>query len=260
MATSKTFLPREHGAWVQLALPLLGALLPGSPTAAAGCMTAAVTLGFLAHEPLLIALGHRGKRALDLQGRAAWRRFVVLGLAAVGFGVAAAVLASPTARLAALGFVVPAALVAPLLLRRRERSTGFEVGVSVALAGAAPMVAVASGLSPRIATLHGLLWATTFAAETLSARGVLAMSGKRARSRRLLVWATVVALAGLGGAIAAFAAGVAGGALVWAAAPVVPVTAYVLWRPPHAKQLFAVGVAMAVTGTLSLVALLVGPV
>ncbi|TNF24628.1 MAG: hypothetical protein EP329_24595 [Deltaproteobacteria bacterium] len=118
---------------------------------------------------------------------------------------------------------------------------------------------MASALSPRVAALHGALWAFTFAAETLAARGVLAMSGKRVRSRRLLLWATIVALVGLGAAIAAWASGVAGVALVWAAAPVVPVTAAVLWRPPHAKQLFVVGVAMAVTGTVSLVALLVGP-
>lgn len=260
MATSRTFLPREHGAWVQLGLPLLGALLAGRPNLAAACLAGGIVLAFLAHEPLLIALGHRGARARELQGALAWRRFLVLGAAGAAVGLAGALMATGPSRIAALGFVIPAALVTPLVLRRSERTTGFEVGVSVALAGAAPMLALECGLSPRVAALHGLVWATTFAAETLAARGVLAMSGKRAPSRRLLVAALGVASVGLGAAVAAAALGVAGIAVVWAAAPVAPLTALVLWRPPPAKRLFTVGVAMAVAGALSLAALLVGPV
>lgn len=260
MAISRTLLPREHGAWVQLALPLLGALLAGRPSAAAACLAGGVVLAFLAHEPLLVWLGHRGARARDAQGARAWRRFMVLGVAAVAAGGAGVALADWPSRIAALGFVIPAALVAPLILRRGERPTGFEVGVAVALAGAAPMVALESGLDARVATLHGLVWATTFAAETLAARGVLSMSSKRAPSRRLLVGALAVATVGLVAAVVAVAVGVAGAAVAWAAVPVVPLAALVLWRPPPARRLFTVGVAMAVAGTLSLVALVVGPV
>ena len=55
--------PREHGAYGQLALPLLTALLSGRPSGPAGLYAFAAVCAFLAHEPLLVLLGHRGPRA-----------------------------------------------------------------------------------------------------------------------------------------------------------------------------------------------------
>ena len=59
----RSLLPQEHGAWGQLAMPILSALALGAPSAAALLLTAATVLAFLAHEPWLVVLGHRGMRA-----------------------------------------------------------------------------------------------------------------------------------------------------------------------------------------------------
>ena len=259
MPTSSTLLPREHGAWVQLALPLVGALAAGRPNGAALALALGVALAFLAHEPLLVLRGRRGALARERDGHRARRRLLALALPAAASFIAGLALAPPASRLAALPLAALAALALLLGLRRGERSTAFEAAVAVALGATAPMVALAAGASERVALLHGLFWSTTFAAETLAARGVLAMAKKRAPSRRLLAVATAVAALGLAAAIAAVAAGLAGPALAWAAAPAVPICAATWWRPPQARRLFTVGVAMAVAGTASLVALLAGP-
>src|SRR5512137_367547 len=88
-----SLLPREHGAWGQLAMPLLSGLALGRPGAAAILLTLGIVLAFLAHEPLLVVLGHRGKRVRDAAGDRAVRRLAVLGLAAAASGVTALVLA-----------------------------------------------------------------------------------------------------------------------------------------------------------------------
>src|SRR5512138_2855214 len=84
-----SLLPREHGAWGQLAMPLVTGLALGRPGATALLLTAGVVLAFLAHEPLLVVLGQRGKRVKDALGVRAMRRLAVLGAGAVACGVAA---------------------------------------------------------------------------------------------------------------------------------------------------------------------------
>lgn len=57
---SRRFLPREHGAYGQLGVPLAAALASGRPgLAALGWATVAIAL-FLAHEPLLQLVMRRG--------------------------------------------------------------------------------------------------------------------------------------------------------------------------------------------------------
>src|SRR5512138_3779118 len=69
----RSMLPHEHGAWGQLAMPLLTAFAIGRPTAAALALAAAVVLAFLAHEPAIVLLGQRGRRARDEDGDRARR-------------------------------------------------------------------------------------------------------------------------------------------------------------------------------------------
>lgn len=52
--------PKEHGAYAILAIPLVTGLVAAGPTLVGGCIAAAAFTGFLAHEPLLVTLGHRG--------------------------------------------------------------------------------------------------------------------------------------------------------------------------------------------------------
>ena len=54
--------PKEHGAYAILAIPIVTAILVTGPTVVGLCVAVASLAGFLAHEPLLVALGHRGAR------------------------------------------------------------------------------------------------------------------------------------------------------------------------------------------------------
>src|SRR6266540_2736363 len=137
-----SLLPREHGAWGQLAMPLATGLALGRPGAAALLLVAGIVLAFLAHEPLLVVLGQRGRRVKEALGARAARRLAALGAAAVVCGVTALLLASPAARLAALA---PAALALPV----------------------APLVAATRGLLPWPAALGVLPTALAAAAVAL---------------------------------------------------------------------------------------------
>ncbi len=58
------FLPKEHGAYGQLAFPLVTALAVSGTSVPAGLIALAVVACFLAHEPLLVLLGMVSSRKL----------------------------------------------------------------------------------------------------------------------------------------------------------------------------------------------------
>lgn len=169
----RSLLPHEHGAWGQLAMPLLTALAIGRPTVGSLLLTLSVVLAFVAHEPLLVLLGQRGKRAREEDGARALRWLAALGALAAGTGVAGVILAPPAARLALLLPVVLAAAVAWLVHRRQEKTTLGEIVVAAALASAAWAVALAGGAAPEAALAALLAWILAFAAATLAVQVIL---------------------------------------------------------------------------------------
>src|SRR5512143_2341533 len=175
----RTLVPREHGAYGQLAMPLLTALALGRPSAASLALTASIALGFVAHEPLLVALGHRGKRAFEADAPRARRLLLALGAAAALSGALGVALAPATARRA---LAVPAALamaVASLVARKREKTIPGEMLVAATLSACALPVALAGGAPLRGAVAACVTWALAFAAATLAVQVVLV----RARSK-----------------------------------------------------------------------------
>jgi YwiC-like protein len=60
--------PREHGAYFQLAVPLITALAMRVPSSAGVALAVASCLAFLAHEPLLVRVGLRGPRMQQRDG------------------------------------------------------------------------------------------------------------------------------------------------------------------------------------------------
>ena len=91
-------LPREHGAYSQMALPLVTSFVVAGVTLPAALTGLAVVFGFLAHEPLLVRLGRRGVRARAESERRANVSLAVYGAATIAAGVAAVLLAPPAAR------------------------------------------------------------------------------------------------------------------------------------------------------------------
>jgi hypothetical protein len=213
-----SLLPREHGAWGQLATPLATGLALGRPGAAALLLALGVVLAFLAHEPLLVVLGHRGARVRDAAGARAARLLALLGIAAAASGAVALALAPPAARLAA---VLPAALAAPvvpLVAARLEKTTLGELLVAAALSACAAPVAIAAGAPAAWGLGASAAWFLSFAAATLPVRATLLWARtKGERETRPLAAAGAAAIGA--GALAIAGAGL----LPWpAAAGVVP--------------------------------------
>ena len=113
-------IPHEHGAWGQLAMPLLTALAIGRPSASAFLLALGVVLAFVAHEPLLVLLGQRGRRVAEEEGPRAQRWLAgTIGLAAAA-GLSGLALAPGPARAALALPALLAAMVAVLVRRRLE--------------------------------------------------------------------------------------------------------------------------------------------
>ncbi|MFT7581456.1 MAG: hypothetical protein ACI9MR_003132 [Myxococcota bacterium] len=251
--------PREHGAWVQLLLPIVSALLVGRPSVAAWLMAVAALLVFTAHESLVVVLGQRGARKRDAYGRRAAAMLVGLSIAAAGCGLAALTMVDSTVMLSLLAPLLAALLAVPMLMRRRERTTQAEVTIAVALAALALPIGLAAAVQVREAVIIWLVWTATFVSMTLAARGVLAMAKKGAPSRRLLIHALGASTVALGAAIVLVVAGLVGAAVAWSMVPTFALCVALAVRTPPAKRLMRVGLALLAGGLITTAALVVGP-
>ncbi len=251
-------LPKEHGAYGQLAFPLVTAMLVARPTVAALCWMLAVCAGFLAHEPALVLLGARGPRAAREEGR---RARTWLACAAVAGGTAAAVALAqlpPVARALVVVPAVPAALLAGLAVAGREKTGAGEVSASLAFATAAMPAAVASGVPVPGAGAIALSYAALFTVSTLAVRVVvLRVRGggdpagvARTRALLLAVAAAATAAALFGAARGAVSAGTPA-----AVVPGVVVALGVALRPPPPAALRRVGWALVATSAATMAAL-----
>lgn len=94
--------PKEHGAYAIIAIPIITALIIAGPTVVGVCVALAATAGFLAHEPLLVAIGHRGKRAQRNTPAARSRAMVLLSFT-VACGTLALAVGTVAVRLSLAG-------------------------------------------------------------------------------------------------------------------------------------------------------------
>lgn len=199
-------LPREHGAYGQLAFPLATALAVGHPSVEAWLLVFGAVAAFLAHEPLAVLLGQRGRRLLQQQGtRARWQlgALVVIATTLGGMGLW---LASPAVRLSAVVPAVLAAVTGCLLVLGREKTAVGELIAASAFASAALPVAQAAGGNGKTAMTIVLVWALASGLHIGVVRGLIAR-GKSGGSVRtacvtaaagtgILATATILAVAG----------------------------------------------------------------
>lgn len=251
-------LPREHGAWFQLGLPLATALAVSGAPRSGLYLAGAALAGFLAHEPLQLVLGQRGARREERDGARAWRWGLFLAaLGALGFVLGVASL--PTAALPFLA--LPLILGAEVLLMawsHQERSTSGEVLASLALSAWAVPVAMSGG---RAASEALVLWGTfalTFVLSTVAVR-LLILAHKPRADRALLRCA--------GGGTSALVLAVAvawslsSGASPWRVAALLPVGVLgvaVCLALPSPRKLHTVGWSMGLASLLTAVLLGVG--
>lgn len=228
--------PREHGAYFQLGVPLATACLARAPTLATFALTAGAALAFLAYEPLLVVLGHRGPRRKAADGDRARARFGLLAGGAAILGISGLVLA-PSARVAATIIAVPTIAMLAFVWRRAVHNVAGELVAAVALTGASMPVLAASGASLSLALVVWLGWALGFGASVLAVHRVIARHKRTAATIDLVLAIVMIALV-LGAA--------AGSMALALATPLVALSAVIIVAPPSAARLRAIGVAIAV--------------
>lgn len=231
--------PREHGAYFQLAVPLLTALVVRPPTWVAGALALAAVLAFLANEPLLVVLGHRGPRMRELDGGRAARRLALL----VGFAVAAgaSALAFASAGVLAMAGIVaiPAAITVVLAFRKEERSLVGECMAAISLSGTSAPVLVASGASWQAGVALWAAWAIGYCTTVIAAHRVIA------RHRAPASWRDTLAILVLVAASAIVVMLALRCSPIGAAAPLTIASTVIVARPPKATYMRAIGFGFA---------------
>lgn len=251
-------LPREHGAYRQLLLPLATALAISDAPVPAILTAAAALAAFVAHEPLLVLLGGRGARARREQRHRAIAWLSVSGGIAIVAGLAALASAPPHARWLFAFPLVPAAVLAWLLVTGREKSTLGEITSAIAFASVTiPIIAVA-GPAPLRGVVVAFTFAGLFIVSTLGVRIVVLRTRgggdpHAVRVTRLQLAAALVVIA-IGIPVAALSE-VRTGIAALAILPGVAVAAALAFRPPPARRLRTVGWTLLSTTAFLAIAL-----
>lgn len=239
-----SLLPKEHGAYGQISVPLITAFLAAGVSTTGLLIATAMLAGFLAHEPAFVLIGARGARAKrDLRQRAI--RWLGCTLA-VGIAAAAGVgLTIDTAlRWALLVPIAPAFLLAILAARGREKTWPGEVAAALAFSGAAVPVSLSAGASLATAVAVAIPFALLFVASTLAVRVViLQVRGGGDRQAAMATRRAALSVAAGGGATLALsaAAGLLATSVLVAAAPGLLIAAAIAAQPPSPTHLRALG-------------------
>ncbi|MBI5513192.1 MAG: YwiC-like family protein [Deltaproteobacteria bacterium] len=206
---SRSLFPKEHGAYGQFTFPLVTALLLGRASAAAWALALAGVLGFFAHEPLLVRLGHRGAKALREDGARAARLLGALTAAALAAGIFGLLRGGEAAREGALLPGALGLLLAPLVWTRREKTLPGEALAAATLAALAAPVARAAGVGRGVTLGCWALWGVAFLLTTTGVRAVTQLRRDAAAARRARLATYALAPVALGVFAAAGAWGVA---------------------------------------------------
>jgi hypothetical protein len=256
-AERPSLLPREHGAYGQLAMPLLTGLAIARPSASSFALAAAVVLAFVAHEPLLVLLGQRGKRLLGEEGARAARLLGGLGLAAGGTGVVGFALAPRDARLALLAPVVLGIVVAAFVWKRLEKTAAGEILVAATFAACGAVVALAGDAPREVAVAVFAAWVFAFTAATISVRAVL----RRLKTKGAVDRRRAAAVAALAIVAAAWILASRTGlhlAVPLSLVPIAVVSILLAVVPVTPRQLKAAGWAIVAASAVTLLVLVVG--
>jgi hypothetical protein len=247
-----SMLPREHGAYGQLAFPLATALVVAGVTPPGLLIALAAVAGFLAHEPLLITLGRRGPRARRDHAARAARWLVVTSTLAVAAGGIAVWLAPPATRWSFMVPLVPATVLAGAVVLDREKSGAGEIAAAMAFSGVAIPVCLVAGAAVSTALSVGIAFGSLFAGSTLGVRIViLKVRGggdpQQVRAaRRLLLILT-------GGVFVGVVTAATNAVLPWttllAIGPGLLVALALAFRPPDPTRLRTVGWTLVGTST-----------
>jgi hypothetical protein len=232
---------------VPLALPMLGAFLQGRAGGAAIALAIAAFAAFLAHEPMLIAFGRRGRRAEDYDRPRAMQRVWMLSAVFAISGAIGFALSPVEARVAAVAVGWMGAIALSAAVLGVERGAGAQFVAATVLPAASLPVALAAGVPLPLASASLLSWVIAFSLATLVVRTILAR--RRRSAATLLCLGSPIVLAS-----ALFASGLPSAPAV-ALLPVVAVGLAVLGLRPSPRRVGRIGLAFAAAGTMTLAVL-----
>ena len=250
------YLPKEHGAYGQVAFPLATAFGVSGVSTGGLLVSVAVIAGFLAHEPAAIVLGLRGSRAKRELGASATQWLSGCLAIAVAAGIAAVLDLDPAARRSLAIPAIPTALLILAMIQGHEKSWYGEAAAALAFAGVAVPVTMAAGSSMKVAFAVAIPFALLFTTTTLAVRIVIlrVRGGGDPRATMATRRATL--------AISAVATAVIGamtvtGWLPWSAlfasAPGLITASIVAARPPAPARLRSLGWTLVAISTLTAV-------
>jgi hypothetical protein len=228
---------------------LATALASTTPTLAALAFAAAAVSVFFLHEPVLVLLGRRGKKARTDGASRCWQRVGLLGASACFFATLFVALAP---RVALVGALLPAVLggvVASLVWFDREKTAVGELAAAGALSAVAVPVALASGAPGSIVAAAWAAWCIGLGASTWSVRSVIARAKNTTETR-------LVALGIPAGTLSVVALGF-GARPFMLAAPMLCAASAIALAHPHPRHLRRVGWSLVAASTATAVLLVV---
>ena len=172
MARYEALLPREHGAYAELAFPLITGVALGAPSVATLLFAVAALAFFFVHEPLAVLLGVRGQRLRDEFGAMARRRAAWLSVLGIGCGLAAMLTTTTQARLATMVPIAFGVALVPALSAGRLKTLGSELLVIAALSSTVIPLAVSGGETWQVAAAAAGVWFVTFALGTIAVHAI----------------------------------------------------------------------------------------
>ena len=258
MSSSTSLLPREHGAYAELAFPLATGLAACGPTPAGVAFTVAAAALFLAHEPAMVWLGRRGQRLQQQLGGAArirlwWLTALGVGGAALGFAVG-----TGETRLAALVPAACALALIPAFIRGEVKTLWAEIIVVAHFSTTLMPLAVEGGAGWGFAWTASAVWFVSFTLGTVAVHGLKAEHKQTEAAARLGV---IVPLLSVGAVGLGAAAAATGKVPVTAALAVVPpaLAVFVVWAlRVHPRRLKRVGWSLVAANLVTLGLLLAG--
>ncbi len=183
-------LPREHGAYGQLLVPLVTALFVfGRPSLPSGLLVLSAILLFWSHEPMLVILGQRGTRPRRELGRRAGLLLPLLSLGSL-LGMLLALRDQPGLLWSLLLPLGLGLAVLPPMLLHKEKTTLAELLVALALSSWAVPVQQSKGVPLHVALLLWGSLALVFCVAVLSVRGLM--------KKLPLAYSVALSLLGLG--------------------------------------------------------------
>jgi hypothetical protein len=241
--------PKEHGAYAIVSIPILVALILTGPTPAGLCIATASIAGFLAHEPLLVAMGRRGERARRSTPQAK-SRLIQLVTVSIFSGLVALTVVSAHVRWAIVACLGLALVSIAIAIAGQHRTTFGQLWGVVGLSAPTFPVLLAGSFSLDDALRVWSIFLIGFASTTMAVRQVIA------HQKHQSSWAPWIVMLGVSFGLVAI--GWIEGPWIAAVVPMVMTSWILMCLPPSTKNLKQLGWSLVAVSLLTAACVAVG--